>query len=327
MRILPLFLLMLAVAGVGPATRLRAEPAADLRAALAREDLAAIRKSVDAVRRQLGTKAGEPEVADRWQLIPPEGSWLTEEEARPGFTPYLSQWEQRVRTWSQEMEAGQMKDPLRAPASVVGGCVAVCRAGLAGAERCEKLAREAADLLCRAQAEAGAGCFPFPASRGASGARAFQAASRFLAKAEAAGRLEEVTRHGWIFDDLGQDGGLQFDNAEAGVAMLELYELTHEPRWLAAARSAADWAAARPLCANWNYNSFSVWLLAKACEVTGEKRYGEAALKKARLGVLPGQMTDGPHAGRWLDPHNARPAYHYIMLRALTQLAVVSTLR
>jgi hypothetical protein len=32
-------------------------------------------------------------------------------------------------------------------------------------------------------------------------------------------------------------------------------------------------------------------------------------------------MTDGPRAGRWFDPHNARPAYHYIMLRALAQLA------
>lgn len=38
--------------------------------------------------------------------------------------------------------------------------------------------------------------------------------------------------------------------------------------------------------------------------------------------MLPGQLTEGPHAGRWLDGHNARPAYHYIMLRALAHLYV-----
>ena len=32
-------------------------------------------------------------------------------------------------------------------------------------------------------------------------------------------------------------------------------------------------------------------------------------------------MTDGPRAGRWGDQHNARPAYHYIMMRALAELA------
>lgn len=48
-----------------------------------------------------------------------------------------------------------------------------------------------------------------------------------------------------------------------------------------------------------------------------------AAKTKAIIGVMPGQLTDGPRAGRWLDPHNARPAYHYIMLRGLAQLAAV----
>ena len=105
--------------------------------------------------------------------------------------------------------------------------------------------------------------------------------------------------------------------------MFELYELTHDERVLASARKAADWAAARPLCPNWNYNSFSVWLLAKAHAVTGEAAYLAAAKKKGLLGVIPGQLTTGPHAGRWLDPHNARPAYHYIMLRGLAQLAAV----
>jgi uncharacterized protein YyaL (SSP411 family) len=116
---------------------------------------------------------------------------------------------------------------------------------------------------------------------------------------------------------------LQFDNGECGVALLELYEVTKDPRHLAAACKATDWAAARPLCPNWNYNSFSVYLLAKAYSMTNDPRYLDTAIRKARLGVIPGQLTDGPYAGRWTDPHNARSAYHYIMLRALAQLAAV----
>lgn len=84
---------------------------------------------------------------------------------------------------------------------------------------------------------------------------------------------------------------------------------------------AADWALARPLCANWNYNSFSVRLLARAFAVIGDAKYLEAAVRKARFGVIPGQLTGGPRAGRWMDAHNARPAYHYIMMCALAQLA------
>jgi hypothetical protein len=57
--------------------------------------------------------------------------------------------------------------------------------------------------------------------------------------------------------------------------------------------------------------------------VTSEPEYLDAAIIKARLGVIPGQLTNGPRAGRWIDPHNARPAYHYIMMRALTQLVAV----
>jgi len=57
--------------------------------------------------------------------------------------------------------------------------------------------------------------------------------------------------------------------------------------------------------------------------VTQEPKYLDAAIIKARLGVIPGQLTNGPRAGRWIDPHNARPAYHYIMMRALTQLVAV----
>jgi len=147
-------------------------------------------------------------------------------------------------------------------------------------------------------------------------------AIRFLERAERAGTLGTVVRNGWIVDDKG-DGGLQFDNGECGAAMLVLYDVTKDVRYLDSARKAAEWAALQPLCPNWNYNSFSVFLLATLYEVTHEAKYLDAAIHKARLGVIPGQLTDGRHAGRWMDPHNARPAYHFIMMRALAQVAAV----
>ncbi len=282
-------------------------------------DLAAIRAAVAAGRAALGEKAGVPEVADEYRRVPADATPLTRAEAQRGFTPHFAALE-KLCWWKVGADPATFTAPLRAPASVLAGNVAAVRAGLDGAERSLALARDAAAFLMWAQEQAGAGLYPFPAARGKSDARAMQVATRFLAQAEKAGRLGDVVRNGWAFDDLG-DGGLQFDNGECGVAMLDLYEVTKDARYLDSARRAADWAAARPLCPNWNYNSFSVRLLAKAHAVTGEARYLDAALRKARLGVIPGQLTDGPRAGRWLDPHNARPAYHYIMLSALAQLA------
>jgi hypothetical protein len=296
-------------------------PSAALAQALAREDLAAIRAAVAAARAVLGNKVGEPEVADVYRPVPPNGELLTRAEAQRGFTPHFERLES-MRWWKVGVDPTTLTAPLRAPASVIVGNVAAFRARLDGAERSLGIAQAAAEFLLWAQQQAGGGVFPFPAARGTSSARAMEVATGFLMKAEKSGKLSLVVRNGWAFDDLGE-GGLQFDNGEGGAAVLDLYDVTQEPRYLVAARKAADWALTRSLCANWNYNSFSVYLLAKAHAVTGEARYLEAAVRKARLGVIPGQLTDGPRAGRWIDPHNARPAYHYIMLRALAQLAAV----
>lgn len=281
-----------------------------------------IRAEVAAARRKLGDQAGLPETPDTFLAIPTAGAWLTAAEARAAFARSLPRLEAR-RWWQPGLDPTQLAHALREPAAVVSGCVHAYRAGLAGGDRALGLAREAADFLLWAQAEAGTGVFPFPAVRGRTGNAALAAADRFLRQAEKDGRLDRYVHRGWVVDD-GADGGLQFDNAEAGVALLELFEVTQDERYLASARRAGDWAAAHGLVRNWNYNSFSVHLLARLHAVTGEPRYLASARHKALVGVIPGQLTDGPRAGRWLDPHNARPAYHYIMLRALAQL--ISTL-
>lgn len=296
----------------------------DVRAALAqaleRQDAAAIRQAVEAANQLLGDKAGVPETPDQYVPLPKMGRWLTAEEAAPGFEPWFAKLE-KLRWWKIGLDPTKLGQPLREPAAVVSGNVAACRAKLRGAERSLALAKEAGDFLIWAQEQAGSGVFPFPASRGVSQAAPFKSAERQFKQAEKDGRLDTIVKNGWAINDDG-DGGLQFDNAECGVALLELYELTKEPKYLDAAKKSAEWALARPLVPNWNYNSFSSYLLARTYRVTGEKKYLDAATKKAVLGVIPGQLTEGKHAGRWHDPHNAKPAYHYIMLRALAELAI-----
>lgn len=104
---------------------------------------------------------------------------------------------------------------------------------------------------------------------------------------------------------------------------MQLFEATKDDKYKKAAIRAAEWAITRPVVTNWNYNSFSVFLLAEVYRITGDEKYLESAKKKTRLGLLPGQLTEGSRKGRWADAHNARPAYHYIMVRGLAALAAV----
>lgn len=285
------------------------------------DDLETVRAQVTEMKHRLGDQAGVPEVPDSFQPIPQDATWLSPAEAQAAFARALPKIE-RLRWWKPGLDPTHLTHALREPAAVVSGGVEAYRAKLDGGDRALALAREAAEFLLSAQAEAGTGGFPFPATRGGSSTAPFKAAAAFLDRAEREGKLDVYVRHGWLVDD-GADGGLQFDNGEAGIALLDLFAVTHERRYLDAAKRAADWAANHRPVKNWNYNSFSVDLLARAFAATGEERYLAAAKRKALVAVIPGQLTDGPRAGRWLDPHNARPAYHYIMLRALTSLLAV----
>ncbi|MGL5096305.1 MAG: hypothetical protein ACRDD1_11990, partial [Planctomycetia bacterium] len=162
---------------------------------------------------------------------------------------------------------------------------------------------------------------PFPAVRNGEG-RPFEVAERFYRRSEKAGLLNQVIKNGWAVDDF-DDGGLQFDNGLAGLALARLYDATNDEKYKKATLRAADWAVGRRVVPNWNYNGFSVVLLTEAYQLTNDEKYLEAAKKKFRLGLLPGQLTDGPRKGRWADAHNASPAYHYILVRSVASLAAV----
>lgn len=292
-----------------------------LAGALVREDAAAISEAVARINAELGGNAGIPEARDQYIPIPKSGTWLSTGEAAAGFQPWFKKLE-NLRWWKIGLDPLKLNRPLREPAAVICGNLAAHRAKLGGADRSLKIAKNAGDFLVWAQAQGGTGVFPFPASRGLSDAPEFRAAERRLRQAERSGGLSEMVKNGWAVKDFG-DGGLQFDNAECGVALLELYDATSDKHYLRSARQSADWALTQPLVPNWNYNSFGVYLLARTYRSTGETRYREAATKKALLGVVPGQLTEGSRTGRWADPHNAKPNYHYIMLRGLAELATI----
>ena len=287
-----------------------------LRAAVQAGDESAVRAAVAQAVTALGAKAGKPEVPDTYARPTDPTARLTRKEARQGLRLLHDQLPRKA-WWKIGIDPSKTEHALREIASALHGFLAASRA--LECEHCLIEARKAGDFLLWAQSEAGAGVLPFPAYRGHSDDNAFRAAKRALDAAEKQGRIQEMVRNGWVYADLG-NGGLQFDNGEAGVALFALFEQTADERYLKGAKAASDWALSQPLVENWNYNSFSVYLLANAYRVTGEQKYLTSAIHKARVGVIPGQLTSGVRAGRWFDPHNARPAYHYIMLRGLTAL-------
>jgi len=309
--------------GAAGAAAMRAERDS-LREALAAELLAAdetgIRRGVAAMVEALADRAGVPEVPDTIEPVPAAVLPLQPEEFLRAYDASIRLIERR-KWWTIGLDPTTLKRSLREPAAVIEGCLAVRRVNPVRAEHLLALARDAGDFLIWAQHQGGTGVVPFPAVRGGT-SPAFAASEQVLKRAAKEGRLAPMMRSGWLIDDA-LDGGLQFDNGLAGVALIHLHEATGDNSYRQAAIAAADWAATRPLVPNWNYNSFSVYLLAEVHRLTGDPKYLALAVTKARLGVLPGQLTSGPRAGRWADPHNARPAYHFIMVRALAALAAV----
>lgn len=291
-----------------------------LTAAQLREDAVEVRRLARAAQDVLGSQAGLPEVADEYRPAPATSRPLSAAE-RVQAVAALRAYIERRRWWRIGLDPTTTNHTLREVATVIEGAVASADVAPAHREPLLQFARDAGDFLIWTQTRAETGVFPFPALRNGAG-RPFEAAEAMFRRAEQAGRLSELIRHDWVVEDF-EDGGLQFDHGLAGVALLHLFEATHDDRYRAAALRGADWAVGRRVVTNWNYNSFSVYLLAEAYRVSGDARYREAAKRKFQLGVVPGQLTDGPRAGRWADPHNARPAYHYIMVRSLAALAQV----
>lgn len=271
-------------------------------------DAVAVREAVAKAIAVLGPWAGNPETATRY--YPPI---VTE----PFDATKAQEW------WLREIERGQrglpwVKNPTGDPRMMLAGLreAAFPLDGLARtallfpAKRDEltKQVRSGADWLIKLQHPSGV--FPFPVGPGLNPR---DKVGKIVARAIK--DKPEIVVKDWIPDDF-SDGGLQFDNGLCGRALITAWELTKDLHYLDAARKSGDWAIARPLVTNWNYNAFSVGLLARLSIATGDAKYLDSAVLKANVGVLPGQMS----SGRWFDGHNACAVYHNILLRELLEL-------
>ena len=276
--------------------------------ALELQDAAAVRAAVAQAMAALGPWAGNPETATRYYppvvTTPFDGVkarewWVKEIQRGLGGVPWLKNPEGNPR----QMQAG-----LREAAFPLDG---LARTALLLPEHRDELTmhvRAGADWLIKLQHSSGV--FPFPVGPGLNPReKVGQIVARMIKE------HPDMVVNDWIPDDR-TDGGLQFDNGLCGRALISAWELTKEARYLDAARKSGDWAMSRPLVANWNYNAFSVGLLARLAIATGDAKYLDAAVRKADAGVLPGQMP----GGRWFDAHNACAVYHNILLRELLEL-------
>lgn len=287
----------------------RARPALEeAKRALDAQDPAGARAAVGKAITALGPWAGNPETATRY--YPPVVT-------SPFSTAKAADW------WLNEVGRGLrrlpwLKNPTGDPRKMAAGLReaawpidGLARTALLFPDQRDELTkhvRAGADWLIKLQHPTGV--FPFPVGPGLDPR---EKVGHIVARAIR--EHPEIVVNDWIPDDF-SDGGLQFDNGLCGSALVSAWSLTKDARYLAAARKSGDWAITRPLVPNWNYNAFSVGLLARLATATGDAKYLAAAVQKADAGVLPGQMP----GGRWFDAHNACAVYHNILLRELLEL-------
>lgn len=292
-----------------------------------------VRDRVDAARRALAdamfkADAGAIEAAVA-RLHEALGEWLAVPETAPRFagppdmeTPVTPQrlrrlwsagWAAAEKSYGRDGRWGLPADHpdvrhtlLRHTAYVIIGGIAAMRQGFGDHLVIRERLKEGLDYLLSVQKPNG--LFPFPDVRGWH--RHFTPPLESLFH-----QHPEAFEDGWVIDDFG-DGGLQFDNGVCAVAMLAAFEQFGTAAYRESAGRACRWAVGRPVVPNWNYNAFSVWALARCVEVAKREEFRAPAVRKAVLGILPGQLP----GGRWLDRHNSRTVYHAIILRGLAVL-------
>jgi len=172
-----------------------------------------------------------------------------------------------------------------------------------------KVATRAFDYMIKTQSPNGV--FGFPVGNDSKG-NVGKIVKRKIREANQLGK--NILWNDWIIDDLGS-GDLKFDNGVVGAGLIYAYWMTNNQDYLKSAQASAEWAMKQPYSPNFNYNSFSGYLLARLYRATDNKDYLKAAEDIFDYAVLPGQMENG----RWFDPHNARIQYHSVMMRALIE--------
>jgi hypothetical protein len=283
--------------------------AQQLREAMASDDAAKVKAATQEMLIVLGDQAGVPD--GRRLGKKPQGMQLSEAAATKLFLDAMKSLGSPVK---RLMEGKPLPDQmLRMYGYVLNACAdiqpLVLKHQPADSADLQRLAAGCAQILITLQQPAGH--LPFPDLRGKN--------IRFgdmITRQLDAGTVE--VKDGWLITP-DPDGGSQFDTGVCGSALLKAGQVFQNEAWTTAGLKAAEWALTQKCCANFNYNAFSVSLLADAYRQNHDERFLKAALHKFRVGVAPGQAPNG----RWMDAHNARTVYHIIILRALGDLASV----
>jgi hypothetical protein len=263
-------------------------------------------------------RAPLPETPERYQaLTPPRQSEPPVGRAASVFVEQV----EGLSWWTREPPPvpSDIPAPLRAPAQAIRGLLAVAAIYPEQEQRATLMAIGAGDYLIQASNDAHFDGAPFPYWRGKPG-RLGELSERMALRLERCGQLEQAVRGGWFVVEA-TPWEYFFDTGLVGEAYVALHEKTREPRFLAAALTAATWADRQPIAINWNYNAFLAGFFAELYRVSGDKRWLDSAVDRIRFGVLPGMIGAGEDAGHWVDPHNERIAYRAIMARALVQVS------
>jgi len=269
-------------------------------------DMEGVHAKVKAIRSLLGPYAGVPES--------PEFYAKSIDISQPNREALEAAWQSTFENMlplqgAYSLLAKENKLELRESAYIALACLAAAESDPIHQQPLVKRATDELDYLLDRQAANG--LFPYPVDPGG------RAPANVRAMADKARKERpEAVRNGYLYLDIPD---MQFDVSCCGVAMCAGYGSTGQAVYLESARKAGQWAITIPMSPNWNYNAFSVWLLANLYKVSGEKEYLDAALEKVRFGVLPGLMENG----RWVDQHNAKQSYHFIMVRAISDLVAV----
>ena len=277
-----------------------------LKEAMASDDETKVKLATQAMLTVLGDQAGLPD--GRRLGKKPKGMKLSEAGSTQLFLKALNSLGSPIK---RLMEAKPLPDQmLRLYGYTLAACAEiqpfVLKHQPADLADLHRLAKGCATILITLQQPQGH--LPFPDLRGKN-IRFGDMINRQLE----AGTIQ--VKDGWLIT-ADPDGGSQFDTGVCGVALLKAGEVFKDAAWTTAGLKAAEWAMTQKCCPNFNYNAFSVSLLAEAYRHHHDERFLKAALHKFRVGVAPGQAPNG----RWLDAHNARTVYHIIILRALGDL-------
>lgn len=220
--------------------------------------------------------------------------------------------------WLRDVPPSEAPSPLRAPATMIRGLLAIAEGFPEHRHEAIALVSEAADYLLQASEDSGFPGAPFPYWRDRDG-RLGGLSEKLAGHLEACGKLEQSVVNDWfVVPGIAEE--YYFDTGRVGEAIAEIIRVHPDTSYQTWAMEAAAWLDDKPISTNFNYNAFIVGFFADLAMATDDDNLHKA-VDLAFHGVLSGMTQTGEDAGHWRDAHNERVVYRTIMVRYLIQLA------